>query len=154
MLNGVGQPSPLVSTIVSAMITPAILILATGNLIGTSMTIHGRIIDRARTLLRRRGELLPNEPERAAFAAKLLTLLKARMHFTSMAISAYYLAVGCFVASSLLIALTVALSLPHWIPAALDVAGAGLLLVGSAATFWEMRLADTALIEEIDSGFV
>jgi len=153
VLNGIGQPSPLVSTIISAMITPAILILATGNLIGTSMMLHSRVVDRARVLLARRAALHESDPAKAAFADTLLAMLRARMHLTTLSLCAYYLAVGCFVACSLTIALTLALELPRWISAGLTVAGAALLFLGAIATFGEMLLSNRAMHSEIDAGF-
>jgi hypothetical protein len=51
MLQNTGHLSGLLS-IISAMITPAILILATGSLVASTLTRLGRIVDRARSLLR------------------------------------------------------------------------------------------------------
>lgn len=39
--------------IISAMITPAILILASGNLVNSTLTRLGRIVDRTRALIDR-----------------------------------------------------------------------------------------------------
>jgi hypothetical protein len=152
MLQGIGQPSPLVSSVISAMITPAILILATGNLIGTSMALHNRIIDRTRFLIQRYGEVQLTDAAQAAFIKGSILLVRQRIRLAAISISAYYLAVGCFVASSLVIAVTVALDLPHWIPAALTVVGAVLLFAGSIATFYEMVISNQALGREVEYG--
>lgn len=154
MLQAITNPSPLVSSIISAMITPAILILATGNLIGTSMMLHGRILDRARVLLQRHAELRKTDADRAAFAASQIQLLRQRLKYSERAIAAYYLGVGFFIAASLAIAVTTELRwVPHQAPTMLTVVGVLFLLYGSIVTFLETRLSNRAIDREIESGF-
>lgn len=154
MLQALTHPSPLVSSIISAMITPAILILATGNLIATSMTLHARIVDRIRYLIRRRIELREANSELVALATELIVTAQHRLRAIGASLSSYYIATGCFVAASLAIAVTNEFPwLPRALPTFLTVVGAFFLLIGSLITLYDTRLSSGLARKEVDRDF-
>src|SRR5213080_3805025 len=92
--------------VLTAMITPAVLISASGTMILSTSTRLGRIVDRTRSLsdrLRRltteeeRSEFL--EEERAMLYGQL-DKLTSRSRLLQRALTIFYLAVGIFVATS------------------------------------------------------
>lgn len=155
MLQALTNPSPLVPSIISAMITPAILILATGNLIATSMILHARIVDRTRYLIRRRIELHASDAGQAAVATALIGRSQHRLTLIGRSLSVFYLAIGFFVVASLAIAVTSEFAwLPRSVPTIVTVVGAALLLLGALMTFYDTRLATNVTLTEIDEDFV
>jgi len=141
-------------SIISAMITPAILLLASGNLVSSTLTRIARVFDRAREIIdRARAARAAGD----ALAAELLEgLLRSYLRRTSLlerALSAYYLAIGLFVAASLAIAFDNIIGhIVPWLSIAFVVAGAILLLLGSLAIFLETNLAAGVLRHEIAIG--
>jgi hypothetical protein len=125
------------------MITPAILILATGNLVASTLTRLGRITDRARVLIQLRRDYRLHEDFQGASAYDgLLRGYVRRAWLVERALSAYYLAIGLFVAASLAIAFDAAVhnALP-WLASSFVVAGAILLLIGTLLVFLETSKA-------------
>lgn len=141
-------------SIISAMITPAVLLLASGSLVSSTLTRIARVFDRAREIIER---------TQAARAAKdavseelLQLMLRSYLRRTSLlerALSAYYLAIGLFVAGSLAIAFdnVIGAHVP-WLATAFVVLGAIFLLLGSLAIFLETNLATGVLRQEIAIG--
>ncbi|HEY8322437.1 MAG TPA: DUF2721 domain-containing protein [Candidatus Baltobacteraceae bacterium] len=141
-------------SIISAMITPAILLLASGNLVSSTLTRIARVFDRAREIIDRARAARAADD---ALAAELLEgLLRSYLRRTSLlerALSAYYLAIGLFVAASLAIAFDNIIGhIVPWLSIAFVVAGAILLLLGSLAIFLETNLAAGILRHEIAIG--
>jgi ABC-type dipeptide/oligopeptide/nickel transport system permease component len=144
-------------SIISAMITPAVLILASGSLVTSTLTRLARVTDRARVLIDRvRDFRASGESVQEARYAKLLKDYVYRTGLIERALSAYYLAIGLFVGASLTIAFgNVIDEVAPWLPTTLVVAGAVLLLVGSLAIFLETNMAAGILrrdIELLESG--
>lgn len=141
-------------SIISAMITPAVLLLASGSLVASTLTRIARVFDRARDIIERtRAARVAKD----AYAEELLQLmLRSYLRRTSLlerALSAYYLAIGLFVGSSLAIAFdNVIGSFAPWLATALVVLGAIFLLLGSLAIFLETNLAAGVLRQEIAIG--
>jgi hypothetical protein len=143
--------------IVSAMITPAILILATGSLVASTLTRLARVVDRARTLIER-VEVERARGDEAAARRTLVQLAgyKRRSMLVDRALRFFYWAIGLFIASSLAIAIDKALrDAIAWAVVALVILGAMALLLGAASLILETGLAAGVLrseIEEIEAG--
>jgi uncharacterized protein DUF2721 len=147
----VGSSLPSLS-IISAMITPAILILASGNLVASTLTRLGRIVDRARTLIDQLAECQARGDSRgSASLIEKLRIYRRRSLFVGRALSAYYAAIGFFIVTSLVIAFDNFIRpLVAWLPVALSVMGVVLLLLGTVALVVETNLASGMLAREID----
>ena len=145
-------------SILSAMITPAVLISACASLI---MATSGRLIravDRTRDVSIRFGELalaeasaLPGlEEERRVFFT-LLDLSTTRSRLLQRALARLYWALGMFVATSVAIGLAATFGREYaWIPIMVGLGGAGLLLYASLLLVRESRMALQALEMEMD----
>lgn len=137
--------------VISQMITPAIFILAAGNLINGAITRVGRIVDRTRAYFTRARELHATDP--IAYRALLseLQILKRRSAAVEFALAMYYAAIGMFVAASLSVALDVFTGgrVP-WLATGLTILGACAVFAGSMAMLVEVRLATGTLRREID----
>jgi threonine/homoserine/homoserine lactone efflux protein len=143
--------------VLTAMITPAVLISACAALIFSTATRMGRVIDRVR-FLSGRFEELSRHPEADDLAAERLALIYSqlerqarRARLIQRALVAFYTALGVFVATSLAIAVVSAVARDHaWVPVAMGLAGALYLLYGSALLIVESRMALAAVTSEID----
>lgn len=138
--------------VISAMITPAILILASGNLVTSTLTRLSRVTDRARRLIAEVREARTGTDEQSiAFHNELLAHYRRRTSLIERALSAYYGAIGLFVTASLAIALDNFLrdTIP-WLAVVLVVTGAILLLSGTIALVLETRLGAGVLRREIE----
>jgi hypothetical protein len=141
-------------SIISAMITPAILLLASGNLVSSTLTRIARVFDRAREIIdRARTARAANDVVAAELLEAMLRSYLRRTSLLERALSAYYLAIGLFVTASLAIAFdnVIGHAVP-WLSIALVVSGAILLLLGSLAIFLETNLAAGVLRHEIAIG--
>jgi uncharacterized protein DUF2721 len=142
--------------ILSAMITPAVLISACGSLIIATSTRLGRVIDRTRQVsgqfqeIVHEGERTMLEEERKLLFDQLAGLTR-RSRLLQRAMSRLYLAVSIFVATSVSIGV-VAVSGERWawIPIALGLLGAGLLFAASLNLIVESRIALASVEEEMD----
>jgi hypothetical protein len=140
--------------IVSASLTPAILILATGSLVMSTLQRLTRVVDRARALIDAIGELRERggEEERIRIEAMWLRTYARRAALTERALNFFYIAIGLFVASSLAITID---SLTHdslpWLSLALVVFGALLLFAGTSALVIETNVATGTLNAEIEA---
>jgi len=152
-------PPDLDSTIsvISAMITPAVLILATGSLILTTTNRLVRVIDRVRAMLpefekqaaeqsldalqQEKRDLLFAQLDRATVRARLIQKALARL----------YIALSVFLATSVALGI---IALTHftaaWVALVLGLIGAGLLFSASILLILESRLSLAATYEEMD----
>src|SRR5438046_1620168 len=95
--------------VLTAMITPAVLISASGTMILSTSTRLGRVVDRVRSLSERLQEFVAGETsneffeERSAMLYDQLDKLTSRSRLLQRALTVFYLAVGVFVASSVAI---------------------------------------------------
>lgn len=137
--------------VIASMITPAFMILSAANLIGSTLVRLGRSVDRARVVT----EQMHGVQQTGNTAA--LPALQARLRryglrgtLVQLALSAYYLAIGCFVAASLAIAMAhFSAHSDSWLPTWITVAGAVLLFCGTVLLFTETTLATAMLRREI-----
>jgi uncharacterized protein DUF2721 len=134
--------------VLSAMITPAVLILASGSLILTTSTRLTRAIDRVREMLadieqasNEKRELYVHQLDRSAQRARLLQKTLARL----------YAALAMFVATSVAIGIVALLGLRFaWVALLFGFVGAGLLFNASILLIFESRLALAGTYEEME----
>jgi hypothetical protein len=144
------------TNLLSAMITPALLISAGGTLVLSTSNRLSRVVERVRILARDAEQLAPtdlSEPlqrKRALIVNQLRGLAKRALILRS-ALAALYTAIGFLVATSIGTGL---LSLfPHtnvWPAIALALLGACALLWGSVLLVREGRLAIQSTLEEMN----
>src|SRR5258706_14587569 len=95
--------------VLTAMITPAVLISASGTMILSTSTRLGRVVDRVRSLSDRLQSLPDNDgntdllEEKRAMIFDQLDKLTSRSRLLQRALTTFYLAVGAFVATSVAI---------------------------------------------------
>lgn len=143
-------------TILSAMITPAVLISACGSLIIATSNRLGRVIDRTRKLSERFSELAEQEEtvgrmEERELLFDQLDRATQRSRLLQRAMTRLYGALSVFVATSVAIGV-VAVTGQHyaWVPIAFGLAGAALLFHASLLLISESRVALAAINEEMD----
>jgi hypothetical protein len=105
------RPDNLNTTIefLTAMITPALLISATGSLVLSTSTRLGRVVDRVRALEVRLGEVIyaedknqvPLYEKRVAVIVDLLDKVTSRSRLLQRALGAFYYGLGFFVLTSI-----------------------------------------------------
>jgi hypothetical protein len=144
-------------TVLTAMITPAVLISASGTMILSSSTRLGRVVDRTRSLSDRLQEVSSGDAnteffeERRAMLYDQLDKLTSRSRLLQRALTSFYLAVGVFVATSVAIGV-VAFSGARfgWVPVVMGLIGACFLFYGSMLLVFEARLALSTTHAEMD----
>jgi uncharacterized protein DUF2721 len=150
--------------VLTAMITPAVLISASGTMILSTSTRLGRVVDRVRSLSERLRQLSfsDDQPEffeeETAMLYDQLDKLTSRSRLLQRALTTFYLAVGVFVATSVAIggvAFFYARGLSTcargaWIPVVMGLIGAVFLFYGSMLLVFEARLALSATHREMD----
>ena len=144
-------------TVLTAMITPAVLISASGTMILSTSTRLGRVVDRVRSLSDRFQQLADSGStaeffeEQRAMLYDQLDKLTSRSRLLQRALTTFYLAVGVFVATSVAIGV-VAFSGARgaWIPVATGLIGAFFLFYGSMLLVFEARLALSTTHAEMD----
>lgn len=143
--------------VLTAMITPAVLISASGTMILSTSTRLGRVVDRVRSLSDRLQALPDEDPktemleEKRAMIFNQLDKLTSRSRLLQRALTTFYLAVGVFVATSVAIGVVSFFS-GRWafIPVVLGLIGACFLFYGSMLAVFEARLALSTTHAEMD----
>jgi hypothetical protein len=133
-------------SLLSAMITPAVLISACGTLIFSTASRLARVVDRVRTLSRQLEQLYAGAEgdfplERRVEAERQILLQARRGRLIQRSLTALYVALGLFVSSTVAIALSPFLSRLDWLPTALGIAGTLVLFYGCMTLIAETRLA-------------
>ena len=146
--------------VLTAMITPAVLISACGALILSTSTRLGRVVDRVRALsdwfeeMANSNEELALAEERRAVIFNQLDMLTSRARILQRSMTVLYIAVGLFVATSVAIGIVAFVgarySYSWWLPVGLGLIGASFLFYGSMMLIVEARLAFHALMSEMD----
>ena len=137
--------------VIASMITPAFLILSAANLISSTLVRLARSVDRARIVIERM-QAVRGTGQTAEFQALQSRLRRygLRGSLVQLALSTFYLAIGCFVAASLAIAIThFSKGGDSWLPTWITMAGAVLLFCGTVLLFTETRMSTAMLREEI-----
>lgn len=135
------------------MITPAVLISASGTLVLSTSNRLTRVVDRVRLLageaerLRKEGI---EEETRTRLIAEQLPVLSRRALLLRSALTALYLAIGLLVATSIAVGVVAVLGWAYgWVPIVLGLAGACALLYGSLLLVREARLAIGFTLREL-----
>ena len=137
------------------MITPAVLISASGTLVLSTSNRLSRVVDRVRVLaseadLAKSPRGHPLTARRAALIASQLGQLARRALLLRRALTSFYIAIGFLVATSIGIAVVVLLESPGtYIAVTPGIAGAAVLLYGSLLLLREGRLAVVTTLEEM-----
>ncbi|MBC8032256.1 MAG: DUF2721 domain-containing protein [Pyrinomonadaceae bacterium] len=142
--------------VLTAMITPAVLISACGSMILSTSTRLGRVVDRVRTLADKLEELAQKPPseagERQAVIFAQLDKLTSRARILQRAMVSFYLCLGMFVATSVAIGVVAILEKPRYtlVPVIFGIIGACFLFYGSILLIFEARLALSTIHAEMD----
>jgi hypothetical protein len=143
--------------VLTAMITPAVLISACGTMILSTSTRLGRVVDRVRSLSDRLEELANGEKELTLYDERRLVIfaqldkLTSRARLLQRCMVTFYMALGIFVATSVAIGVVaVSGTRYHWIPILTGLIGACFLFYGSILLIFEARLALTTIHMEMD----
>jgi hypothetical protein len=142
--------------VLTAMITPAVLISACGSMILSTSSRLGRVVDRVRALLDNLEELAQTrleDKQRQGMIFSQLDKLTSRARILQRAMVAFYLATGMFVATSVAIGIVAVIpSSPRYnlVPVLVGLVGACFLFYGSMLLIFEARLALSTIHAEMD----
>lgn len=145
-------------TFLTAMITPALLISASGTLILTTSTRLGRVIDRARELERRLNELIMTENKaeiplysrRIEAVFDLLDKVTTRSRLLQRSLFIFYCSLVMFVLTSLVIGVVGLVNLYEWLPIPIGLVGILFVFYGSILMMQESRMATATTNAEMD----
>src|SRR5512140_3838665 len=141
--------------VLGAMITPAVLISASGTLVLSTSNRLSRVVDRVRVLSAeaeraRSTQRTTIRPRRAALIASQLNQLAKRVVRLRSAMTTLYTAIGLLVATSIGVSVVVLLAFENSLVAIVPgIAGAGALFYGSILLVREARLAVVSTLEEM-----
>ncbi|MBX9628233.1 MAG: DUF2721 domain-containing protein [Gemmataceae bacterium] len=148
---------PAAGDILSAMITPAVLISASGTLVLSTTNRLGRIVDRVRALNEQAETLPPWDPSdedaqaKRALIADQIAHQARRVTGLQWAVITLYSAIGLLVGCSLAIGLTAAATgWLVWVPVGLGLLGSAALLVAAVFLVRDARLAVRSTLAEMD----
>lgn len=154
------NPNALNSTIefLTAMVTPTLLISATGSLVLSTSTRLGRVVDRARELEKRLSELIvvedpttiPLYEKRLETIVNLLDKVTTRSRLLQKAMSTFYYGLGFFILTSVTIAIAAFFTTYRWIPIPMGIIGIFCLFYGSILMLRETRMATATVNAEMD----
>ncbi|HEY0005681.1 MAG TPA: DUF2721 domain-containing protein [Pyrinomonadaceae bacterium] len=143
--------------VLTAMITPAVLISASGTMILSTSTRLGRVVDRVRALSDKLEELAHGPAELEMYNERRLVIfaqldkLTSRARLLQRCMVTFYMALGIFVATSVAIGVVaVSGTRYHWIPVVTGLIGACFLFYGSVLLIFEARLALSTIHTEMD----
>ena len=144
--------------VLTAMITPAVLISACGSMILSTSSRLGRVVDRVRSLSDRlegmpeRSDRSEAATERQALIYQQLDKLTSRARLLQRCMVTFYLSLGMFVATSVAIGVVPFTGNPRYnfVPVALGLTGACFLFYGSMLLIFEARLALSTIHAEMD----
>jgi hypothetical protein len=142
-------------TVLSAMITPAVLILATGQLILTTSQRLARSIDRARKISQQFEDMALHQEklvdeEKKDLLYNMLYQAARRSKKLQQAISTLYLALCIFVGTSVSIGLFEVFNiLLLWVPVALGLTGTAFLFYATVLLIAETRIAFRSVDKEM-----
>lgn len=140
--------------LLSAMITPAVLISACGALIFSTSTRLARIVDRVRTLSQDlegifTGKVTEFADERRAEYERQLAVHTRRGQIIQRSLTSFYVSLGLLTAATVSISVTALTRAAEWLPSAFGVAGTLALFYGSMLLIAETRLALRSVTSEM-----
>jgi hypothetical protein len=154
------NPNALNSTIefLTAMVTPTLLISATGSLVLSTSTRLGRVVDRVRELEKRLSELILEEDrskiplyeKRLETIVNLLDKVTTRARILQRAMTAFYYGLGFFILTSVTIAGAAFFTTYRLLPIPIGVIGIFYLFWGSVLMLRETRMATATINAEMD----
>lgn len=144
--------------VLTAMITPAVLISACGSMILSTSSRLGRVVDRVRTLSDRLEDMAERNErgevaiERQAAIFQQLDKLTSRARLLQRCMVTFYLSLGMFVATSVAIGVVAFTgnARHNLVPVGLGLTGACFLFYGSILLIFEARLALSTIHSEMD----
>jgi len=160
MADSLVNPDALNSTIefLTAMVTPALLISATGSLVLSTSTRLGRVIDRVRHLEERLSDLIyledkndvPLYDKRVEVIVDLLDKVTSRARILQRAMAAFYYGLGMFVLTSVTIAIAAIFNNYRGLPIPIGIIGIMFLFWGTLLMLRETRMATATVNAEMD----
>lgn len=154
------NPNALNSTIefLTAMVTPTLLISATGSLVLSTSTRLGRVVDRVRQLEERLSGLIfaenkkdvPLYDKRVEVIVDLLDKVTSRSRILQRAMAAFYYGLGFFILTSVTIAIAGLFNIYRWLPIPVGVIGIMFLLYGALLMIKETWMATATVNREMD----
>lgn len=154
------RPDSLSSTIefLTAMVTPTLLISATGSLVLSTSTRLGRVVDRVRSLEVRLGEMIyaqdkseiPLYEKRVEVIVELIDKVTSRSRILQKAMAAFYYGLMFFILTSVTIAVAALFGIYRWLPIPFGVVGIMYLFYGSLLMLRETRMATATINAEMD----
>lgn len=140
--------------LLSAMITPAVLISACGTLIFSTSTRLARIVDRVRALTRLMEQLCTGEVRDFAVERRQqldleLGMFAERAGLVQRSLTAFYVALGIFVATTIAIGLQAFVPRLSFLPSLLGIAGVLELFHGSMLLIRETRVSLRSVTAEL-----
>ncbi len=146
-MNNATSPAVL---IISAMITPALLILGSASLVATALQRLARAIDRARAMLQLSDEEAGRLGQTQDVSKRWLKRYAIRSLMAERAVTAFFLAVGLLVIDCLSIAVDRYFAdTLTWLPVSLTILGMCMIFAGAYFMVQESRLANLQIREEI-----
>jgi hypothetical protein len=142
--------------ILGAMITPAVLISASGTLVLSTSNRLGRVVDRIRSLATTAEELPdvsvePGVVEKRELISYQVEIQTRRLRMLQSAVIVLYTAIGLLVGASLAVGLSAAAGWAlAWVPVGFGLVGASALLFGASVLVRESRLAVKGTLHELD----
>ncbi len=142
--------------VLTAMITPAVLISACGSMMLSTSHRLGRVVDRVRALSDKLEELAEKDDaevgERQAVIFAQLDKLTSRARILQRSMVTFYLGLGMFVATSVAIGVVAIAGNSRYnlIPVIAGLLGACFLFYGSMLLIFEARLALSTIHAEMD----
>lgn len=143
-------------SVLTAMVTPAVLILASSSLVLATSNRLGRAVDRTRAISERIVDLAREDDrtmlhEERALLLQQLGRTARRANLLTRTLTRLYMALALFIATSVAIGVVAVFGAPYaWVPLVLGFVGAGLLFWASILLIVESRIALTAVSEEMD----
>jgi len=160
MASDLVNPDALNSTIefLTAMVTPASLISATGSLVLSTSTRLGRVIDRVRQLEERLSDLIyaedkdavPLYDKRVEVIVDLLDKVTTRSRILQRAMQTFYYGIGMFTLTSVTIAIAAIFNTYRWVPIPIGIVGIMFLFWGSVLMLRETGMATATVNAEMD----
>ena len=140
------------------MVTPTLLISATGSLVLSTSTRLGRVIDRVRELEVRLSDLMlaedtskiPLYEKRLDTIVNLLDKVTSRARILQRAMGAFYYGLGFFILTSVTIAIAGFFNTYRWLPIPVGIIGIIFLFYGSLQMLLENRMARFTINAEMD----
>jgi len=141
-------------SVLSEMITPAVLISACGTLIFSTSTRLARIVDRVRGMIRTIEQISAEGPdysnEHLAEVERQIRIHTRRSRYIQRSLTCFYISLGLFVGTTVSIGLTTLIRRLMWLPEVLGIAGTLVLFYGSMMLIAETRLALRSVNSEME----